>query len=158
MLKKIVSGGQTGVDRAALDSAIRHAIPHGGWCPRGRRAEDGVIDAVYELVETPGHEYSQRTEYNVRDADGTLILKMGRLEGGTAFTARVAAAAGRPCLIVDLSAPADLEVIRTWLDENHIRVLNIAGPRASKSPGIYARATEELDRMLNRLLDSDISP
>ena len=107
MIKKIISGGQTGVDRAGLDAAIQHNISHGGWCPRGRRAEDGTIDTRYQLVETASHDYSQRTEFNVRDTDGTLILNMGTLDGGTAFTARVAESIPKPCLILDLGGPVD---------------------------------------------------
>lgn len=148
MIKKIVSGGQTGVDRAALDIAIYRNIPHGGWCPLGRRAEDGIIDFAYQLVETQSQDYSQRTEYNVRDSDGTLILSQGRLTGGTAFTAQIAKAIGRPCLILDLAAYIDYEAVLTWLEQNNIQILNIAGPRESKHPGIYTRAKSALDRIL----------
>lgn len=149
MIKKIISGGQTGVDRAALDAAIQYNIPHGGWCPRGRRAEDGIVDARYQLVETASHDYNQRTEYNVKDSDGTLILNLGKLEGGTAFTVRIAEAIPKPCLIVNLARPVDTHGVFTWLAVNKIHVLNVAGPRESKYPGIYARAKMELDRILD---------
>jgi len=157
MIKKIISGGQTGVDRAALDAAIQHDIPHGGWCPRGRRAEDGVIDAGYQLEETASHDYSQRTEFNVRNSDGTLILNLNSLDGGTAFTSRIAEAIPKPCLILNLGRPVDTAAVISWLGANNIQVLNVAGPRESKNPGIYARAKTELDRIL-ATLESEISP
>lgn len=143
-LRKIVSGGQTGVDRAALDAAIFLEIEHGGWCPKGRRAEDGRIDSIYRLQETPETNYSVRTENNVIDSDGTLILCQGRLTGGTKLTKRLAQIHKRPCLVieldkvdlfeVDLNKPAEL--VRTWIHDNHIQVLNVAGPRESSCPGI----------------------
>ena len=83
MIARLVSGGQTGVDRAALDVARELAIPSGGWCPKGRKAEDGKIDDSYPLVESPSASYSQRTRWNVRDSDGTLVLTCGKLTGGT---------------------------------------------------------------------------
>ena len=158
MIKKIVSGGQSGVDRAALDTAIQHHIPHGGWCPRGRRAEDGAIDARYQLEETASHDYSQRTEYNVRESDGTLILNLGRLDGGTAFTAHIAQSIPRPCLIVDLAGPVDTAEVNAWLDANNIQVLNVAGPRESKCPGIYTRAKTALNRILDAMRESKSPP
>lgn len=156
MIKKIVSGGQTGVDRAGLDAAMQHKIPHGGWCPRGRRAEDGTIDAGYQLVETASHDYSQRTEYNVTDSDGTLILNLGRLDGGTAFTARVAESILKPCLILDLAGPVDTAAVIAWLTVNNIQILNIAGPRENKCPGIYHKARNELNRILSSIHNSQM--
>ncbi|PSQ85488.1 MAG: molybdenum cofactor carrier, partial [Bacteroidetes bacterium QH_2_63_10] len=85
-MRKIISGGQTGVDRAALDAALAFNVPVGGWCPKGRRAEDGQIPDRYPLEETPSEAYEQRTAWNVRDSDGTLIITDGSLEGGTALT------------------------------------------------------------------------
>src|SRR5262249_25460405 len=120
MFVKIVSGGQTGVDRAALDFALEHGIPCGGWCPQGRLAEDGVIPERYPLQETPWDGYPQRTEWNVRDADGTLILTRGEPDGGTAYTERVAGERKKPCLVVDLLQPWDGEGVRTWLEANAI--------------------------------------
>ena len=158
MIKKIVSGGQTGVDRAALDVAIRQQIPHGGWCPRGRRAEDGTIDSGYQLEETTSYDYSQRTEYNVRDTDGTLILNIGMLEGGTAFTARIAASTPRPCLVLDLDEVPDSAAVINWLREHDIQALNIAGPRESKCPGIYTRAKTALNRILDAMRESKSPP
>src|SRR5207253_3037020 len=114
MLTRIVSGGQTGVDRAALDVALELGLPCGGWCPRGRRAEDGAIDERYPLTETPWWGYPQRTEWNIRDADGTLILTRGRPDRGTALTARLARQMNKPCLVVDLAGEADAEDVRQW--------------------------------------------
>lgn len=151
MIKKFVSGGQTGVDRAGLDAAIQHNISHGGWCPRGRRAEDGRIDAKYQLKETASPDYAIRTEYNVRDSDGTLILNIGKLEGGTKYTAHIAGSLHKPCLIIDISAAFEIAEVLGWLKDNNIQILNIAGPRESKYPGIYKKAVTELNRILSSM-------
>ena len=148
MIRKIVSGGQTGVDRAALDVALELGIPCGGWCPRGRRAEDGVIPARYPLQETPWDGYPQRTAWNVRDADATLVLTLGAPDRGTALTIRLARAKGKPCLVVDLGAGNGVEEARAWLEENGVGVLNVAGPRESSAAGIHDRAAEFLRRLL----------
>ncbi len=145
---KIVSGGQTGVDRAALDAALSLGIAHGGWCPQGRRAEDGPILPQYRLDETPSDDYLQRTEWNVRDSDATLILTRGAIEGGTAATAQYAGRHEKPLLIVDLLSQPSVETARQWLSENHVRSLNIAGPRASKQPAIYRQALDYLRDLL----------
>lgn len=145
---RVVSGGQTGVDRAALDAALDLGLPVGGWCPRGRRAEDGRIDARYPLRETPSRRYPQRTEWNVRDSDGTLILCRGPLRGGTLLTAELAGRYGRPLLILDLDADSDPAAVRTWLREHAVRVLNVAGPRESGEPGIYGRSHALMLRIL----------
>lgn len=137
---RIVSGGQTGVDRAALDVARELGLPCGGWCPRGRRAEDGRIPDRYPLCETPSAAYPQRTEWNVRDSAGTLVLARGRPSGGTALTVRLAARMGRPCLVVDLDGAPDPEAIADWLREQRLEVVNVAGPRETDNPGIAARA------------------
>lgn len=141
---KIVTGGQSGVDRAALDVALALGLPCGGWCPKGRKAEDGVIDARYPLQEIPSDSYAQRTEWNVRDSDGTLVLTRGGLTGGTAQTVEVAAQLGKPCLVLDLSADPVPEAVRAWASAHAVKVLNIAGPRESKTPGIYAQAARFL--------------
>ena len=140
MVSKLVSGGQTGVDRAALDVALDLGIPCGGWCPRGRRADDGPIDLRYPLRETPSAEYAQRTEWNVRDSDGTLVLTRGEPRGGTALTVDIATELGRPALVLDLARASDAEAARDWLRREEIRVLNVAGPRESGAPGIYQAA------------------
>src|SRR5271165_3429842 len=124
---KIVSGGQTGVDRAALDVALELALPCGGWCPRGRKAEDGAIPARYPLAETPAAEYAQRTEWNVRDADATLVLTRGKPSGGTALTIDLARRLGKPCLVIDLDDQPDTGMVRTWIESQKVGVLNVAG-------------------------------
>ena len=136
----IVSGGQTGADRASLDFAMRAGLPHDGWCPRGRLAEDGRLDPRYELRETPSASYAERTEWNVRDSDATAIFTLKReLTGGTKLTAEFAAASGKP--LVHLSAddlgPLEAAVkLKQFLAEHGVARLNIAGPRASQEPGI----------------------
>jgi hypothetical protein len=140
MIAKLISGGQTGVDRAALDVALERGLPCGGWCPLGWRAEDGVIPDRYPLQETPTPAYPQRTEWNVRDADGTLVFTRGRPRGGTALTIELAGRLHKPLLIVDLNKPPLPIVVHTWAQDHHVRVLNVAGPRESESPGIYVQA------------------
>ena len=149
VLKKIVSGGQTGVDRAALDVALANKVPCGGWCPTGRKAEDGPLAAQYPLVETPSDDYAQRTEWNVRDSDGTLVLTDGELSGGTAQTAESAARLGKPCLVLDLAQRPTPESVLAWALTHTVRILNVAGPRESKSPGIYDRARQFLSEILS---------
>jgi hypothetical protein len=149
MVEKLISGGQTGVDRAALDVALSLGIPCGGWCPRGRRAEDGVIPARYPLLETLDEDYACRTEWNVRDADGTLILGRSPLQGGTALTVALARHYGKPLQLVDLGIASGLEETAQWLRRHRIRVLNVAGPRESSQPGIYAEAVNYLQRLLS---------
>lgn len=138
-IRKIVSGGQTGADRAALDFAMTHGIEHGGWCPAGRKAEDGPIDARYALTETEGG-YARRTRLNVRDSDGTLVFNLGELSDGTLSTVNHARRLRKPVLLVPLDERISEEVardIQAWLAEHAIAVLNVAGPRESKRPGIY---------------------
>ena len=146
---KIVAGGQTGVDRAALDVALELGMSCGGWCPKGRRAEDGPLAARYPLVETPSAEYAQRTEWNVRDSDGTLVLRRGEPSGGTAQTVEVAARFGKPHLVVDVSRPPDASAVHAWIREHRIETLNVAGPRESTRPGIHAVASQFLRLVLS---------
>lgn len=145
--RRVVSGGQTGVDRAALQAARAAAIPIGGWCPFGRRAEDGSIPPEYPLHETATRSYAERTRLNVRDSDGTLILHRGPLTGGTALTAAVAREQGKPLCLLDLEGGAGVERVATWLHRHQISVLNIAGPRESGSPGIAEQAHLFLSRL-----------
>ena len=140
MVEKIISGGQTGADRAGLDVGLALNIPVGGWCPQGRRAEDGPIPSRYPLVETPERNYQTRTRRNVEASDGTLILNRGQLDGGTALTVKLARQMGKPCLIVALEEGIEQEAFQAWLDANQIAVLNVAGPRESKRPGVYDAA------------------
>jgi hypothetical protein len=157
-LHKIVSGGQTGVDRAALDAAQAHGVPVGGWCPRGRRAEDGRIPARYPLEETPTNDYAQRTAWNVRDSDGTLLIAPAPLRGGTALTLEEAETRGRPVHRVRPTDLASVRPIRAWAAENEVRVLNVAGPRASEVDGIYDQARAILDAFLLALPRADAPP
>lgn len=134
----IVSGGQTGADRAALDWAIAYGVRHGGWCPKGRRAEDGAIASRYGLSETPSPNYSERTEWNVRDSDATLIISVSpRLMGGSRATREFARRHGRPCLHVS-GDRASAATVRRFIRKHRVSILNVAGPRASKEPDVYA--------------------
>jgi hypothetical protein len=153
--QRIVTGGQSGVDRAALEVALRLGLPCGGWCPAGRRAEDGPIPARFPLREALSPDYEQRTEWNVWDSDGTLVLNRGELEGGTLYTVRIADRIGRPFRVIDLDRwkdPAEtrevLAGIRRWIEEEGLVTLNVAGPRESKSPGIGAVAVRFLESLL----------
>lgn len=148
LVDKIVSGGQTGVDRAGLDVAIDLGIEHGGWCPRGRRAEDGRIPDCYLLRETDSEDYADRTERNVMDSDGTLILYLATLRGGTELTYRLAQKHGRPHCLVDLNDPKPARTVQQWMREKAIHVLNIAGPRASQNEEIYGSARAYLESVL----------
>jgi hypothetical protein len=149
MIEKIVSGGQTGVDRAALDVALELGISCGGWCPKGRLAEDGPIDERYPLEETPSEDYSLRTKQNVRDSDGTLILTIGKPTGGTALTKTYAKTAGKPCMVMDLDHKATAATVHDWIQTHNILTLNIAGPRASQQPKIHEKATQFLTELLH---------
>lgn len=148
--EKIVSGGQTGVDRAALDAALDAGVAIGGWCPKGRRAEDGQVPPPYPLQETQSADYEERTRLNVRDSDGTLLLHAGELRGGTRWTAAVAGELGKPLLLVDLDVAPDPRGARDWLAAHHVRVLNVAGPRESERPGIGVLAQRFLQALLER--------
>jgi hypothetical protein len=144
VIKKIISGGQTGVDRAALDLAADLGLALGGWCPKGRRAEDGIIPDHYPLQETPGRDYEQRTEWNVRDSDGTLVLTTGKPEGGTQLTIETAQRLEKPFYVVDLLSPRNLPGLQYWVEYEKIAVLNVAGPRESRVPGVKSMAMEFL--------------
>jgi len=153
MVRRIISGGQTGADRAALDTAIRLGVDHGGWVPRGRRAEDGPVPMKYSLQETTTANYPERTEMNVRDADATLIVSRGRLTGGSLLTQGMARKHGKPCLHVDL-ADGDVdsasEKVRIWLVGNGVEVLNVAGPRAGSDTEVYRLTSLLLERTLEK--------
>lgn len=149
---KIFSGGQTGVDRAALDFALRYKIPCGGWCPKGRLAEDGPIPLTYPLLETTSGEYPERTEMNIVHSDGTLIITIKKyFDKGTILTSQKCDQYGKPCLMIDLDQPylPQIENIKTWIGESGIQILNIAGPRESSLPGIYGKT---LQFLLNLIL------
>lgn len=151
MIKRIISGGQTGADRAALDVAIELGIPHGGWIPKGRRTEDGSLPEKYQLQEMPTTSYPKRTEKNVLDSDGTLIMSHGKLAGGSAVTRRLAKKQHRPWIHIDMEKLLVSEaaaLVRFWISGNGIQVLNVAGPRASKDSLICQVTTEVLEAVL----------
>ncbi len=161
-IKKIVSGGQTGVDRAALDVAIGLKISHGGWCPYERKAEDGIIPTKYKLKQAPAPTleenldpdaiYKKRTELNAKDSDGTLIVVKGSPIGGTLYTIEMAEKHKRPYLIFNLSENLKITDIADWIVKNNIHKLNIAGPRASQVSGIYDSAYRVLHQLLHHRL------
>jgi hypothetical protein len=146
----IISGGQTGADRAALDVALELGIAHGGWCPRGRLAEDGAIPERYELRETPSRRYAQRTEWNVRDSDATVVFTIAAaVTGGTSLTLACARRLGKPALHLSRDAlaaehgdsalaSAAAQRLLAFLQEHSVRGLNVAGPRGSQEPEIAA--------------------
>lgn len=152
MVSKLVSGGQTGADIAALDVALRFDFPHGGWCPKGRRSLDGPIPDRYQLLETPSTSYLQRTEWNVRDSDGTVVFTLGaEATGGSLRTIGFANKLGKPCL--HLSREPGLlgyrdcsKLLQAFVQENGIQTLNVAGSRESKEPGIYLWVMGVLER------------
>jgi hypothetical protein len=156
LLEKLVSGGQTGADRAGLDVAIRHGFPHGGWCPKGRTAEDGVIPAQYHLVETPSASYLQRTERNVRDSDATVIFTIAReLSGGSMRTAVFAAKHRKPRIHLAQRALGYEDpalILQRFVEENGIRVLNVAGTRGSKEPDVWQFTFQTLEAAFFRHL------
>jgi hypothetical protein len=146
-LKKIMSGGQTGVDRAALDFALRRGIPHGGYCPKGRRSESGRISAKYHLTECASPDYAMRTALNVAHSDGTLILTRGRPEGGTQRTVFLCGEYGKPALVIDLDRNLKSSEFTDWLQAHGIETLNVAGPRESKQSGIGRQTRAALEHL-----------
>jgi len=151
VIRRIISGGQTGADQAALDAAIDLGIPHGGWIPRNRITENGILPMKYQLQEMPTASYRKRTEKNVLDSDGTLILSHGKLKGGSALTQQRAKHHQRPCLHIDLDlrpASEAITEIQSWLGQHDIRVLNVAGPRASEDQRIYRETYQILRAVL----------
>lgn len=160
-LARIVSGGQTGADRGGLDAAIRLGIEHGGWCPQGRRSEDGVIPPRYALREAPDHGYRDRTRRNVIDSDATIVFTRGRLTPGSRQTMEMAREAGRPALHVDVSRwpkarDGDIERFHEWLEENRIGTLNVAGSRESQAPGLQVKVEQFLVEALTPAMDEEL--
>lgn len=159
MIKQVVSGGQTGVDRAALDAARDLGFDIGGWCPDMRKAEDGTIPSIYPLTETPSTEYDQRTEWNVRDSDGTVIIARGTITGGSLHTKNSCHQQQKPCCIVDLAASKNVSEVLEWIQANNIVILNVAGPRESHCPGIYNESKAFLLKMLQlSIMESPSAP
>ena len=149
MITKIISGGQTGADRAALDFAIKNNIPHGGWVPEGRKTEEGRLPDRYQLQEMPTDDYSKRTEKNILDSDGTLIVSHGFLTGGSALTREFSNKHNKPWIHLDMnviSIDTAAESLRSWIIRSEIKVLNVAGSRGSKDPEIYQATTDLLEK------------
>ena len=152
-LRKIISGGQTGVDRGALDAALAAKFGCGGWCPNGRRAENGQIPDYYPLLETNSAHYLDRTQRNVEASDGTLIIANGPISNGTLATARIAKHIKKPCLVLhpkQQNTESMLETTNSWLKCHSIQTLNVAGPRASQDPKIQAVAELFITRLINK--------
>jgi hypothetical protein len=148
-LKMLVSGGQTGADRAALDWAIENGVPHGGWFPKGRKAEDGPIGLRYQMEETPSDGYEQRTEWNVRDSHATVVFSIAALlTGGSQMTVELASKRRKPVLHLSRVGEPYLpeQKLRRFIREHRIQILNVAGPRASTEPEVAAFVKEVLDR------------
>ena len=148
-ITKIISGGQTGADRAGLDTALWHNFPHGGWCPKGRKAEDGPIGEQYNLTETHSADYLQRTEWNVRDSDGTIVFTFAaEVTGGSMRTVEFARKHKKPCLHIHRGYYQPAELIQVFIKEHSVHALNIAGSRESKEPGIHDWVKGVLDNAL----------
>jgi hypothetical protein len=146
---QIISGGGTGADRAGLDFAIAHGFPHGGWCPKGRNALDGPLHERYRLQETPSSDYPQRTEWNVRDSDGTAVFTLGtELSGGSAKTFRLALTTRKPCVHLHPGMMDVVGLLQAFVEVKKITCLNVAGSRVSKEPGLYAWTIEILTAAL----------
>ena len=166
-LRKVISGGQSGVDQAALRAAKNCGLGIGGWCPPGRVCEKGVIPPEFPLKETPQERSvdaphvprSQRTEWNVRDSDGTLVMVRGEAshseaateDPGIRWTIECAQRYERPLLVCGVADSKARQKIREWLAENKIGMLNVAGPSESVAPGIGGRAFALLRTVLGNL-------
>lgn len=148
----IISGGQTGVDRAALDFALSSKIPCSGWCPKGRMAEDGPIPFYYPLKELSSPFYAKRTRQNIIDSDGTLVLYRRKLDKGTKLAIELCQSLNKPVSIIPLDEQTSVGQAKSWIIENNIRVMNVAGPRESSEPGIYHASGKFLKELFHRLL------
>ncbi|MCF8297844.1 MAG: putative molybdenum carrier protein [Saprospiraceae bacterium] len=146
-ITKIISGAQTGVDLAALDFAIQNDIPCGGWCPKGRINESGIIPEKYPLAETKTSDYSERTEMNIKDSDGTLVLFSVNIDEGTKYTLKRAMELQKPFYSIDISSEPEIDSLMQWIRIYNIKTLNIAGARESNYPGIYKRAYKFLEKL-----------
>ena len=154
MLEKIISGGQTGADQGALDGAISCKFRHGGSLPAGRKTEDGVLPLSYDMVEMASDRYADRTEQNVVDGDATLIVSHGRLTGGSELTMKIAKRLGKPCMHIDFNTYTTAQAaakVSAWIESAQVRVLNVAGPRASTDFEIYDCARMLVVDLITRL-------
>ena len=154
MLKKIISGGQTGADRAGLDVAIEKGIPHGGWIPKGRKTEDGTLPNKYNLSEMTSTSYPKRTEKNILDSDGTLIISHGKITGGSSLTIKLSKQHEKPWIHLDMNDISTKEAskqLTRWIKGHQIQILNVAGPRATKDPTIHTKASEVLKKAIELL-------
>jgi len=150
-LAKIITGGQTGVDRGALDAALEHRFPCGGWCPPGRLAEDGPIDSFYPLTEMKTGGYEERTRRNVEDADGTVVIYFGELEGGTALTVEQCVLRNKPYELInaeELTASEAAKLVVAFIETRSVSILNVAGPRESRVPSARGYSREVIGRVL----------
>lgn len=145
---KIISGGQSGVDRAALDFALQNDIPCGGWCPKGRHAEDGIIPEVYPLKETASTDHSDRTRLNIEDSDATLIIYLNEMDEGTRHTLEYTEETGKPVYVINETSKTNPAGFGNWMDNNNIHILNVAGPRESSVEGTYKFAFKVLGETL----------
>lgn len=165
-LEKVVSGGQTGVDRAGLDAALDAGVPIGGWCPHGRRSENGRIPEKYPLTQTTARSYAVRTEWNVRDSDGTLVIVLNEISSGTRLTLNQARNQQKPVMAVHLcpatgpnlftdenSLNEQIDSVVEWLAAHRIRVLNIAGPRGSSHKDVYPESKRFVEQLLAKVTD-----
>jgi len=161
MIKKIISGGQTGADRAAHDVAIKLGVPHGGWTPRGRITEEGPLSEKYDMQEMLTESYAARTEQNVIDSDGTLIICRGRPIGGSDYTREMALKHKKHLLHIDLNLTTTFDaasLVNSWIKIHQIKILNVAGPRASKDPNVYVDAFRILEWAFKIYHIEDLSP
>lgn len=152
--KKIISGGQTGVDRGALDTCLKLNFPCGGWCPAGRKAEDGEIPRHYPLQEIRSTSYDERTRQNIRDSDATLIIYQDKLTGGTLLTHNYAKDTGKPLYLFKVSPffiEESLEQLIHFLEVNQVQILNIAGPRASQWTKAYESSLLIVSKLINKI-------
>ena len=154
MIERVISGGQTGADQGGLDAAIELGVPHGGWCPTGRRSEDGPIPARYQMRETTGWDYPSRTKLNIQEADGTVVFTVGEPTGGSGLTLKFAADLSKPVAHIDLH-PCDedmaIDRICDFIDVFAIKTLNVAGSRESKEPGIQKAVSDIMSCVLREM-------
>lgn len=148
---KIISGGQTGVDRAALDFALENNIQCGGYCPKGRRADDGPISPNYPLIETKTTLYPERTKMNILESEGTLIIYKTKFDRGTGLTLKLCKELKKPYFIVKIDPGYGIKECLSWLNDHIILILNIAGPRESSEPGIYSETKKFLKNLFRML-------